>query len=163
MKKYWSMLAIVTLIILTMALSLPIILGANPTRAGAPGEMPLIETLEALKLSESQKQSVALILKKEKDSMRNYIDGAREAHKNLIEAIQSTTFNEAAIRTAFKNAATGDAEIAVSRARLWRDVRALLTGDQLSILQSLRPQSDQERMDLNEYMIDSWINQYISR
>lgn len=106
----------------------------RPAPPGAPG--PCLGNLHfiirALDLSSEQADQIDQLLKARQEAAMAVREGADAARRALDEQIRATVFDETAIRSLAASAAVFDADRAVADAALLRDIRALLTEEQLA-------------------------------
>lgn len=126
-------------------------------------ETTLIKTLIQLNLTDAQKQAIAAILKKYKPTVKQGAVQVLDARKNLFEAIHGNVFDEGAVRNASKNMASAEEELAVLRAKIVSEVRAVLTPEQITTLDKIKADISahiKNRVDHIQYLIDLWIQQH---
>lgn len=97
---------------------------------------------KALDLSKEQKEQVNAIFRKHRDEIaplrKDMVSGRRELRK----LIQSDKPDEAAIREEAKKIAATSGDLAVGRAKMFQEVRAVLTPEQLKKFQALQEKRD---------------------
>ena len=106
--------------------------GAGP---GGPGGGL---ALRGLNLTDAQQEQVRQLTQQNREQMRGLIDRMRTAQDARRRAVEAIPFNESQVRTAMKDLADVEADLAVAEARLQADVYALLSADQQQQLQKLR-------------------------
>lgn len=119
--------------------------------------------VDQLKLTESQKHEIAVILKQNREEAQGLRDEIMEARKSLGEAITGDAFNEDAVREAVRKAAHTGEELAVLRAKAFDAVRKVLTPEQIETLQKIKAHcSSRIRHGIGHGMapMDRWIAQY---
>ena len=97
---------------------------------------------KALDLSKEQKEQVTAIFRKHRDEIaplrKEMVSGRRE----LRDLIQSDKLDEAALREQVKKIAVTDGDLAVRRARMSREMRAVLTPEQIRKFRALQEKRD---------------------
>ncbi len=89
---------------------------------------------KGLNLTDEQKTGVSNILSKYQENIKNkrtILSGARE---EMAAAISADEFNETNIRKAFQKVASAREELIVIRAKIFSEVKPLLTAEQLASL-----------------------------
>lgn len=122
--------------------------------------------LKQLQLSETQKQQVADILAQDREAQKDLITQQAQARLALFNAIHADQFDESAVRAAAQQVAAGEAELAVLRARIVSQVRAILTPEQLSLLAEVREEAQQrleERLARGAAKAGDWIEAHRSK
>ena len=133
---------------ITTALAIALVLAAAPARAegqghhpghpGSPEGAPLQRMLDGLDLTREQADALKQPLQAHHEAMEANFDRMRGARTALEGAIRADTFDEAAIRRAAQSVAGVEADMAVSRAAILRDIRKVLTPEQLEKLGAMR-------------------------
>ena len=137
---------------LTLTAALLAALAANSMAAGRePFDGPphgghLIRTLESLGLTTTQKQEVKAILKDNAPTVKPLIEKFVAERRQLRTLIQADQINEAAIRAQTSKIASLEADMAINRAHVGQQVRAILTPEQRLKAQELFQKAD-DRMD----------------
>ena len=97
---------------------------------------------KALDLSKEQTEQVKAIFRKHRDETaplrKEMVSGRRELRK----LIQSDKLDEAAIREQVKKIAATDGDLAVRRAKMSQEVRAILTPEQIQKFRALQEKRD---------------------
>ncbi|MBP2688704.1 MAG: hypothetical protein H6Q83_891 [Deltaproteobacteria bacterium] len=97
---------------------------------------------KALDLSKEQTEQVKAIFRKHRDEAaplrKEMVSGRRE----LRDLIQSDKLDEAAIREQVKKISATDGDLAVRRARMSQEVRAVLTPEQIQKFRALQEKRD---------------------
>lgn len=112
--------------------------GPRWAHEGGPGRR-WAELSSVLNLTDNQKAQVKALFEAQRPAMKPLIDNLRTARATLRAAVHSSPFDASAVRTAAQNVGLAQAEITVARASLRSQITALLTPDQQSLLQKLRP------------------------
>lgn len=94
---------------------------------GKDGSMRMLEKLD---LTESQQAQVDAIMDQRKDEKVALRESVKNAGKSLREAVHADIFDEQAVRSASKTLSSKMEEMAVLRARIFAEVRAILTPEQ---------------------------------
>ena len=117
-------------------------------KAGLGGLKAFLE----LKLSDSQQAEMGNIITKYQDqteSLRNRIIGSR---KNLATVLRAEQFNEEEARKAFREASAVREDMFVLRARMMTEMKAVLTPEQLELLEERKAQ----RLGRIRHRFDTW-------
>jgi Spy/CpxP family protein refolding chaperone len=145
MKKTMKNLGMVALVVAMSLIILQI-----PALAGFHGSSwgggPMKKMIAALGLSEDQKLQIKEIIKAHKPALqplRNQFIMERRALRDLI---QSESWSEDAIKAQVEKVSTIAAELAVQRAQIYREVRPILTVEQIQKFMELQKARDL-RMD----------------
>jgi periplasmic protein CpxP/Spy len=121
-----------------------------------------LKVLDQLNLTESQKHDIANILKQNREQARELRSEMFAARKLQVEAITGSAFNEDAVRDAVRRAAHFEEQQAVMKAKVFHEIRKLLTTEQLETLQKMKADFGskmQQRMERRISSIDRWIDQ----
>jgi Spy/CpxP family protein refolding chaperone len=110
---------------------------------GLLGLPPMIA--DQLNLSDAQRDQIRSAVDSRRDEVRMLVERATPARQALDAAAMSQTFDEATIRARSAELATIDADMAVTRARIFTEVVKVLTPDQRKQLDALRAQMEQRR------------------
>ncbi len=105
--------------------------GFGPHGAMFKGLLPRLE------LTDSQKQEVADVLKQHRDEVQGLRSQMMEARQALFKAVTANPANEGAVREAAARAAEFEVQLAVNRARVFDEIRKLLTPEQQATLEKL--------------------------
>lgn len=95
-----------------------------------------VGSLERLNLTDEQKQEIVTILMAYKPQVQSSVTELKTSVGALSKAVHAETFDESAVRKAHQEAAIDSEEFAVLRARIFHDVKGVLTTDQAEKLQS---------------------------
>jgi protein CpxP len=141
------------LVIALMAfLAVPAITMAAPHRHGhgphgepGPGEMMRM-LADRLDMTEEQRDQVKALHQQHRQAMEAQRDQMREAQRELADQMHAATFDEGAIRNAAATVAALKADLAVAKAALHQEVRALLTPEQLEQFNEMQERR-RERME----------------
>lgn len=112
-----------------------------------------LKTLIALNLSDEQKAGILSILAKHENDQQSAMNGLRDAGKSLRTALQASPFDEGKIRQAYAQVAALRGEQLVMRARMMSELKAVLTPQQLQLLQDLKAQ----RLAKMKARVSSWL------
>lgn len=116
--------------------------------------------LKELNLSDEQKAGIAAVILKYRDERRQHIDTLIEARANLADTVLAETFNEADVRQAFEAAAALQEEAAVMRAKIFSEIRPLLTPEQLALITQRKTElfeKIKDRMAFGQSVFDAWL------
>jgi len=128
---------------------------------GRHGER-FLKVLDQLNLTESQKHDIAGILKQNREQARELRSEMFAARRLMAEAITGSAYNEDAVRYAARQAAQVEEQSAVMRAKVFDEIRRLLTTEQLETVQKIKADfasKGQGRMQHRMSPIDRWIDQ----
>jgi Spy/CpxP family protein refolding chaperone len=120
------------------------------------------EVLTKLQLSDSQKQDVANVLKQHREEMQGLRSQMFDARQALFQAVTADPANEHAVREAAAKAADLEVQLAVNRAKVFGEIRKLLTAEQQTTLQKLTSEFASRRhmgMGHKSGMMDRWIEE----
>ncbi len=107
--------------------------GRAPNTAGgtaAPRRARFARVVQRLDLSAEQRAQVRGILERHRSTVREEREALRAGRRVQFEAVHEEAFDEEKIRAAAAGAARAHADLAVTRARISSEVRALLTPEQ---------------------------------
>jgi Spy/CpxP family protein refolding chaperone len=99
-------------------------------------------SLRALDLTEAQQEQVRQLSQQSREQMRGLMDRMRAAQDARRQAVEAIPFNESQVRSAMKELADVETELAVAQARLQADIYALLSAEQQQRLQALRAERE---------------------
>jgi periplasmic protein CpxP/Spy len=114
------------------------------------------ELAAELGLSAQQRQGIRAILKSDRERFQPLVKQLKIERRNLRSLIQADTIDEAAIRAQSAKVAAIQANLAVLRAQVGRQVRALLAPEQLEKLRELQAKRD-ARLDATGARVMEWI------
>lgn len=120
------------------------------------------QILTRLDLSDSQERDIANVLKQHREQMQNVRSQMIEARKAQFAAMTANPINEEAVRQAAAKAAEIEMQLAVSHARVFDEIRQLLTPEQQTNLQRLAEEFSSRRhmgFKLKGKMLDRWIEE----
>lgn len=95
-------------------------------------------SLRALDLTDAQQEQVRQLTQQNREQMRALMDRMRAAQDARRQAVEAIPFNESQVRSAMKDVADVEADLAVAEARLQADIYGLLSAEQQQRLQKLR-------------------------
>jgi protein CpxP len=98
--------------------------------------------LRGLDLTDAQREQVRQLTQQNREQMRAVMDRMRAAQDARRQAVEAIPFNESQVRSAMKELAEVEADLAVAQARLQADIYALLSADQQQQLQKLRAERE---------------------
>lgn len=102
-------------------------------------EQHLARMAKKLKLTDSQKEQVAVLLKGEKERTAPMREKLMENRKKLREAAEAETFDEAAVKALAAGQADIQAELMVSHIKTRQQINAILTPEQRELAKKLHP------------------------
>jgi len=140
---------------------------AFDTVSGFPERGPghhrgFLKVLAQLNLTDTQKQDIAGILKQHREEMQELRSGMLKARTALMEAITANEFNESAVREAARQAAETGEQRAVLRAKIFGEIRKLMTPEQQEMLQKIKADFASrihQRSGHKMGLMDQWIDQ----
>ncbi len=101
--------------------------------------------LDHLDLSDEQQEQARSLVEAQREATEALRQAHRDARREVHEQIHAEVFDEAAIRQASEAAAAAEEDLAVTRGRLFQDLRQILTAEQLGELESLRQRLEEHR------------------
>ncbi len=140
---------------------LKLIAQTNPARAEIFKFLLSTPLINELNLSDHQKQQIAKILNVYQYDLKSTLDGFLESSATLTDVIQADSYDEHAIRAAHRAAAEHAEELAVLRGKIVRDVRQILSSEQISTAKNF---DSRLRATVNaavkaaEQMVGNWID-----
>jgi Spy/CpxP family protein refolding chaperone len=113
---------------------------AVPGRPLAPAGPAAIvlEAIERLDLSAAQRAEIRDIVGAHREELRGELAAVRSARSDLFDQIHADAFDEAAVRAQAAAVAAAEAELAVTRAGLVHELRAVLTEEQRQEVAAMR-------------------------
>jgi protein CpxP len=121
----------------------------GPGMRGGPGGpfgiagLPLRE----LDLTDAQREQVKAVMESHRDEQKAIGDRMMTARKALRDAVESETFDEAAIRAAAGQIGAVEADAAVLQAKIRTEIFALLTPEQVNKAKELRTELENRMKD----------------
>jgi len=113
--------------------------GRGPGGPGGPGAGL---ALRGLNLTDAQREQVRQLTQQNREQMRAVMERMRAAQDARRQAVEAIPFNESQVRSAMKDVAEVEADLAVAQARLQADIYALLSADQQQQLQKMRSERE---------------------
>lgn len=110
----------------------------SASHAYAEGKHRFADAMIKLDLSDQQKTEIANILKSSRSEVKPKVDQMFKAKKNLSETIRQENFDEAAVRSAHKDLAKVQEDLAVLRAITSNKVMKVLKPEQKQTLNTMR-------------------------
>ncbi len=116
---------------------------AAPGAAGpGPGRGPIFKRIiEQLELKDEQLEKIKAELRAEKDTIAPMLKQLHETRKSLRETIQAGG-DETAIRASFSKVAEVEADLAVERAKLHKNIKPILTDEQIEKAKEIEAKVD---------------------
>jgi Spy/CpxP family protein refolding chaperone len=120
-------------------------------KAHAQGDIPVTgmgsgrlaeRAKEQLGLTDEQLGQIKDVLKSERSSIMSLLARMRDSRAELRDAIRSTDANETSVRAASAKVATVEADVAVERMKVFRQISPILTNDQRTKLAALQANLD---------------------
>ncbi|MCB1036605.1 MAG: Spy/CpxP family protein refolding chaperone [Acidobacteria bacterium] len=141
--------------LMVAAVLAPVFLFAGPGRGGGFGHHgrhggPGFPGLRGLDLSEAQRTQIHEIFSAQREQGEAAREQLHQARQALADQIHAETFDEVAIRQAAQQVSALEENQAVERARLFQQIRQILTPEQLQQLETMkqdRREWRQERRD----------------
>jgi Spy/CpxP family protein refolding chaperone len=135
--------------ILMMTALAPTLSSAGRLRAGGRGAL-LERAMDRLELSADQRSGVEAVLAGHRAEMRRQIEAVMDRREAQLSAMRAQPLDEARIRAAVSAVGAARADLAVTRARIASEVRALLSAEQRArldeMLETVRALSGRARM-----------------
>lgn len=135
--------------------------GNNMPAAGHEISSQVVSLMIHLNLTDAQKKEIADILKKYQESIKSDVNAVLEARKNLFDAIHADTYDENAVRATSRNAASAEEELAVLRAKIVSEIKAVLTPEQLAIIKQFEEDifaKIKNKVETIQYLVQLWID-----
>lgn len=132
---------------------------------GRGGHHGPFQMLKKLNLTDAQKHDVAVILKENRDQVRNLATQMAGSREKIFSLVGGADYNEAALRQAAQDVSKLHEEMIVLRAQIAQKIRGVLTADQLAKLDAMRARFGgkmEKRMDRGFDRMDQWIDKYSS-
>ncbi len=133
---------------IAFSLAIAMLLGLAPAASlaqyrGGPPEPPdpertLDRMAERLDLDDQQREDLSAIFTAHRREMRSTHEAIRAAREALNTQIEAEDFDERAIRKAASVLTALDADRAVGRAKLFQEIRGILTPEQYQEFQQMR-------------------------
>ena len=120
------------------------------------------QILTRLDLSDSQEHDIANVLKPHREQMQGLRSQMVEARKAQFAAVTANPFSEDAVREAAAKAADLEVQLAVNRAKVFDEIRRLLTAEQQTTLQKIADEFAsrmQQHIEHKGWMLDRWIEE----
>lgn len=120
------------------------------------------QILTRLDLTDSQERDIANVLKQHREQMEGLRTQMIEARKAQFTAMTANPFTEDAVREAAAKAADLEVQLTVNRAKVFEEIRKLLTAEQQTTLQQLTNEFASRRQKGFEHkgrMLDRWIEE----
>ena len=138
---------------------------SKPFRGGTAGHGPGggIRALMNLDLTQDQKQAVYDILQKYEDEQQATRENLRLQKKEFHDATAGGTFDEENVRKSFQEMVPAMEDVHVLRAKVHSEVMAVLTDEQLQILQEIRSERAGRRPhnrgnhEFRRAMLQTWL------
>jgi Spy/CpxP family protein refolding chaperone len=147
--------AVITAVIAaSMVLAMAVGVQARPfgPSSGDRGIEPRLWGLKALlelKLTDEQQGQVLNIINKYEDQRAGLRSRMAKAGKDVAAALRAGTFNEENARKAFREASAVREDIFILRARMMSELKAVLTPEQVQLLQERRSQRHEKIRDFH--------------
>ncbi len=142
MKAPLKSLAVVIVALTMVSSSVGLIYAAGRGRGHGPDGLPMKKLASALALSAQQKQQVKDILEENRTRMEPIMKQLGTERRVLRELVHSEAFDETAIRAQAAKVAPLEADMMVQRARMWHEVRGVLTPEQVKKLRAIQEQKE---------------------
>jgi Spy/CpxP family protein refolding chaperone len=102
-----------------------------------------------LKLSDEQQGQVLNIINKYQDQREGLRSRTVNARRDVAAALRAGTFNEENARKAFREASAVTEDIFIMRARMMSELKAVLTPEQVQLLQERKARRHEKIKDLH--------------
>lgn len=160
-------------LVLFVSLSMALPASYALSGTGAVQSMPartlfgqIIKEVQALGLTDDQKKELKQIFLDNKTEIKDLLKADYEARKRLVKAIHAPKFNEGAVRSASAQVAHIEADLAVRRAELVEESRAVLTDEQQNMVQKDLMKLEtfiDHRIEAVKSLIEKGIQKFLSR
>jgi len=139
-----------TVCILALSFIMALAAQAGPSGGGQEGHGPAggfhgLLALRQLDLSDDQKLAVSDILKKYAGDLDKARESMQAGRQRMAALVLTDEFDEAAIRQAFQETSADMEEAVVLRAKIFAEIKAVLTAEQLEQLADMQ-RNREERM-----------------
>lgn len=154
-------MASVAILVLATAFSAAMAQGWGHGKGHGKGHGPdgpgagLHRMLAHLDLTDDQKEQIHGMFEQHREATEATREQLREAHRQIMDLTHADTLDETAIRQAIADAAVLRADMAVDGARMFQQMRTVLTEEQLQKLGEMRTKM-RERMDEQREFRHGW-------
>ena len=121
--------------------------------------------IKELDLTDTQKQSIAEVLTKYRDSMKAMADQHITAHEGLTDAIMADPMIETDVRQASQGIALIEEEMNALKAQITSEIRPLLTAEQIEQIKTKRIERQARMKERREEMttrIDKVLEEWLA-
>lgn len=161
MKKKIALAAILVMLAMTSAgVTTAWARPCGPGGGGGHGAH-LLNVLLGLSLSDAQKHEIAVIMKTNRDEFKAVMGQVRDARKDVFDRINAEPLNEDAVRQAVRQLATVGEQAAVLRARVFSEIKGVLTPEQRKALADKRARFEagfEHGKHRGSSLLDDWID-----
>jgi Spy/CpxP family protein refolding chaperone len=112
------------------------------TTEATPARGRIAERLVALGVTDQQKAEVKTVLRKHQPTVQPLVKQLVTERRALRNTIRAETIDESAVRAEAAKVASLEADLAMQRAHLSHDIRAVLTPDQIQKLKDMQVDFD---------------------
>ena len=122
------------------------------------GELP--QLLKDLNLTDDQRKQIFDIFSKYWEGHKEVVDNFLGVQKDFSNMILTEDFNEAKVRDMYKQSTAKFEDFVVSRAKMLAEMKAVLTPEQLKLLQDKVPQlldELQKRIETGHSFMNTWM------
>lgn len=164
MKKL--LYAVLTLAILVGS-AFAVAAGPGPGGPGGPGPEGLLNRLLSLKLTETQKHDVAVVLKRHRPAFETSLEAMRNAFDGMRQVMRTDPGNEAGVRQASRAVAAAAEDMAVLRGKAEAALMALLSPEQRKNWEEAEkppfPRDAKERFHAGRELVNDWIDTHAGK
>jgi Spy/CpxP family protein refolding chaperone len=125
-----------------------------PDPPATPPGFLLQRLAHRLELTSDQVQAIRAVLQNHAPELREEALAIAEARRTLFATVHAESFDEIALRAAAAAVGEAEAELAVTRAGIVQEVRAVLTEEQQEELAELRGELEERLEDLLAILLD---------
>lgn len=146
--RYAKWLTRMTVLSMVLTIAGTAVAGSGMERGGRHGKNrgPMgFHFLKRLDLTQEQRAQVRDIISAHREEMRSHADALAAARETLMETMEAESLDESAVREAHRALAGVKEEMAVLRARMFHEIKGILTPEQNARLVQMRAEK-RERM-----------------
>jgi len=138
-----------------------------PGGPGGPGPEGLLNRLLSLKLTDTQKHDVAVVLKKSRKAVESAVQAMDTAMQGVHDVMQAEPGNESRVRQASQKVAAAAEEMLVLRGKVEAEALAVLTPEQhkqwVEQERKMFPPRDKERFHAGRELVNEWIDMHAGK
>ncbi len=132
--------------------------GTTPTVRRPMVGLIMRRVAERLHLTDDQKLAALGVLRTHQPALKPLVDRLITDRFALRKTLEATTVDEAAVRAGSARVAAIEADLAVQKAHLFHDLRAVATPEQLTTLDQMEANSETRLLKIVD-LVSDWIAQ----